>query len=297
MGDIAYQNKDVASKVMAELLMGKSLASFGLPDVRVVGTLPTNLPAIESNELRLDHLFLLDDGSVGIMDYESVFTKENFVKYMNYIARIMKRYAQQKRLEELRQIKVLIIYTADVEWAMEEYDLDGVTIRVEAAYLVNQDTGAIHQRLKDKISREEVLTDEELVQLMLLPLTVKGKTEKQPYIESAVSLAKNLADRQQSIQALAGILTFCDKVIDQAYAEKIKEELRMTLVGQMIYEDGVQQGLKDGREEGYRALIWDNLEEGVNSARIVEKLEKRFSLSREQAQICFEKYAGSQENR
>lgn len=70
MRDIVYQNKDIASKLAAETLIGKSLAPFGLPNLTVTGLLPTNLPAIESNELRLDNLFLLDDGSVAIIEFE-----------------------------------------------------------------------------------------------------------------------------------------------------------------------------------------------------------------------------------
>ncbi|MEF9940625.1 MAG: hypothetical protein RR768_10995 [Clostridium sp.] len=72
MSDIGYQNKDIAAKTMADTLKGKSLAAFGLPQLRIIDILPTNLPAIESNELRLDNLFLLNDGSVAIIDYESV---------------------------------------------------------------------------------------------------------------------------------------------------------------------------------------------------------------------------------
>ena len=53
MSEIAYQNKDVTAKVMAETLKGKSLAAFGLPHLKIMDILPTNLPAIESNELRL----------------------------------------------------------------------------------------------------------------------------------------------------------------------------------------------------------------------------------------------------
>lgn len=102
MSDIAYQNKDITSKVTAESLLGNSLAPFGLPDLKVIGLLPTNLPAIESNELRLDHLFLLED---------------------------------------LKSIKVLVIYTADVEWAKEVYDFGDLVLRVEASYLVKQDIG------------------------------------------------------------------------------------------------------------------------------------------------------------
>ena len=91
-GSIAYQNKDVASKVTGEALRGHSLSPFGLPDIKIVDVLPTNLPAIESNELRLDNLFLLEDEAIGIIDYESDYSRENFVKYLNYAARIVKRY-------------------------------------------------------------------------------------------------------------------------------------------------------------------------------------------------------------
>lgn len=140
MGDIAYQNKDIASKVTGEALVGRSLAPFGRPDLSIVGVPPTNLPAIESNELRLDHLFLLDDGSLSIIDYESEFDRENFVKYINYIARVIKRYATKKQLGELKRIKVVVIYTADVEHADSVYDLDGLVLHVESAFLVNLDT-------------------------------------------------------------------------------------------------------------------------------------------------------------
>lgn len=69
MGEIAYQNKDIASKVTGEALVGRSLAPFGRPDLKIVGLLPTNLPAIESNELRLDNLFLLEGGALALIDY------------------------------------------------------------------------------------------------------------------------------------------------------------------------------------------------------------------------------------
>ena len=107
MGDIAYQNKDVTAKVMAEALKGKSLAPFGIHQLKIVDILPTNLPVIESNELRLDNLFLLSDGSIGIMDYESAYNQENFVKYINYIARVIKRYAINHELDRIKQIKMI----------------------------------------------------------------------------------------------------------------------------------------------------------------------------------------------
>lgn len=37
--------------------------------------LPTNIPSVRANELRLDNLFGLADGTVALVDYESEYTK------------------------------------------------------------------------------------------------------------------------------------------------------------------------------------------------------------------------------
>lgn len=291
MEEIAYQNKDITAKVMAETLIGKSLAAFGLPKLKIVDILPTNLPAIESNELRLDNLFLLSDGSLAIIDYESSFDKENFVKYLNYIARVIKRFAVRKELGLLKSVKMVVIYTADVEQAEEVYNLGGLILVVESAYLVHLDSSEIYFRLKQKIEAGHILADEELMELMILPLTVKGKENKQELIERTVELARKLPDRTGQVKALAGLLTFTDKVIDPDYAKKIKEEMQMTQVGQMLIQEGLEKGLEEGLEKGIEIFIHDNLSENIPQKRILEKLMKNFTLSEDKAREYFNKYS------
>ena len=156
MSEIAYQNKDGTAKVMAETLKGKSLAAFGLPHLKIMDILPTNLPAIESNELRL---------------------------------------------------------------------------------------------------------------------------------------ARNLPEKEEQLKVLAGILTFTDKVIDKMYAKRLKEEMQMTLFGQMLMDEGIQKGREEGREEGLRALIQDNIETGISREQILEKLQKRFQLSEAQAEEYYNRFS------
>lgn len=279
MEEIAYQNKDITSKLMAETLKGKSLAAFGLPELKIVDILPTNLPVIESNELRLDNLFLLNDGSLAIIDYESSFSRENFVKYLNYIARVIRRFAVRRELKDLKQLKMVVIYTADVERAEERYDLGGLILIVESAYLIHLDGSQIYDRLKHKIDAGEKLAEEELMELMILPLTVKGKKRKQETIEKAVTLGKRLPDREGQLKVIAGILTFTDKVIDRAYAKKLEEEMQMTLVGQMLMDEGYQRGM----EKGIQVFIQDNVSENVPEQRIIQKLQANFSLMEKDA--------------
>ena len=83
--EVAWQNKDILSKVLGDSFKGKSFAVYGVENSDIVDVKPTNLPAIEANELRLDHLFEFADGSLGIVDYESSYTEENKVKYLNYV--------------------------------------------------------------------------------------------------------------------------------------------------------------------------------------------------------------------
>lgn len=65
-----------------------------------------------------------------------------------------------------------------------------------------------------------------------------------------------------------------------------KETNGMFSLGQCILEDGK----KEGMEKGMRALIMDNLEEHTPVERIIEKLQRYFYLSRESAQMYYEKF-------
>lgn len=70
--------------------------------------------------MRIDNLFLLEDGTVAIVDYESEDKTSNRVKYINYIRRIMQRYDSQGiRIPELRMI---VIYTGDVTTGKDTWE-------------------------------------------------------------------------------------------------------------------------------------------------------------------------------
>ncbi len=79
---IAYQNKDITSKVLADNFKGKNLEAFGLHLPSVVDVRPTNLPTIQAMELHLDNIFILADGSWSIIDYESEYSEKSKVKYL-----------------------------------------------------------------------------------------------------------------------------------------------------------------------------------------------------------------------
>lgn len=251
--EIAYQNKDITSKVLAETLKGKSFRAYGLdlPEIRAV--LPTNIPAVKANELRLDNLFELADDSVALVDYESEYKKEDKVKYLNYLTGIANRYQKEKK--GCPQLRMIVIYTGDIERAQvsEEYNIGAVKMTLEPAFLSELDSERILQHLREKVSKNELLDDEELMKLIILPLAYRENKEKVEKIQETVTLATKLQDRSQQLFALAGLLVFTDKVIDDETASKIKGAIKMTKVGRLFEEEKLQ-AIAKLQEESHQAL-------------------------------------------
>ncbi len=246
--EIAYQNKDITSKVLAENFKGKSFRVYGLdiPEIRRAAS--TNIPVVKANELRLDNLFELADGTAAVVDYESVYDKADKVKYLNYITGIAGRYLKEKA--DCPMLRMVVIYTGDISRKQVscEYDIGAVRLSVEPAFLSEMDGEGIYRRLKEKVEKGQRLTDEELMEFIILPLSYRKKAEKEQKIRETVELAVRIRDRSQQIFTLAGILVFTDKVIDRKTANKIRRAIEMTQVA-MIFEEEKQQELAQAAEK------------------------------------------------
>ncbi len=233
--DIAYQNKDIMSKVFADKFADKSLKVYGLDIPKIKQVLPTNLPAVSANELRIDNLFLLEDGTIAIIDYESKYKKEDKIKYLNYITRVLERYKTEGKLDI--KLRMIVIYTADVkpEEVQPEYNAGTLKFAITPAFLSQIDSKEVMDRLNKKVLTNEPLTDEELMEFIILPLTYKGDDDKKKALKSSIELAKQLDNEELSVFILTGILVFSDKVIDNETAKKVKEWIGMTKVAK-LYE-------------------------------------------------------------
>ena len=278
--EITYHNKDVLSKILAENFKDKSLKVYGIDVPKIKQILPTNLPEIQVNEMRLDNLFLLEDDSVAIIDYESEVKWENQLKYMNYIVRILERY---KKDEMPKKIRMIVIYTADVETAPEEFSAGCLTLKMERTFLRKIDSEGEWEELTRRLKEKLPLSDDELMKLIILPLTYKGTERKKQAVKEAVELAKQITDNEKKTFVLSGILVFADKIIDADTAKYIKEVVRMTQVAELLLEEGREEGREESRIQGINALI-DSLKSLlIPDETIANQLMERYQLTRGEA--------------
>lgn len=277
---IAYQNKDIASKFFAEEFKSEYLDIYDLKLPRVVDILPTNLPEISANELRIDNLFLLEDGSILVIDYESKYNIMNKMKYLNYIIRVAKRFLKQGALV---QIHMLIIYTADVSSEQTEavYDNGAVRLELEEVFLSELDGDAIFNYISEKIRSGEKLNDREVMELVILPLTYQGKKRKKTSIRETFELVKDISDEDLQKFILSGILVFTDKIISRKDSDEIRRWIGMTKVGKIIEEEKRQavekveqekQSIEKERIEIATEYAKTLIEQGWNTDKILVKV-------------------------
>ena len=92
-----------------------------------------------------------------------------------------------------------------------------------------------------------------------------------------------------------------EESLERVYGMKMEYELgeelsEMCNLSEAIEENAIKrgkiQGLNEGIQKGIQILIEDNLEEKIPEDRIIEKLQKKFKLNKEEAVKYLEKFRG-----
>lgn len=247
--DISYHNKDIFSKVFSENMRNKSLSAYGLQLPKIVDILPTNLPVIEANEMRLDNIFKLADGSLALIDYESIYKHKNKIKYLNYIVRALKKNNLIDHIDN--PIRMIVIYTGDVKRSQTNPHLDVGCLQftIEEVFLSELNPYSIEDLLTYKINAGIPLSEEEQMQFIILPMIFHKKEEKQSCIRRCIDLAKKIEATELQQFLLCGLLVFTDKIISKQDSEQIWRWLDMTKVGRIFERELQKEVQKEVQKE------------------------------------------------
>lgn len=96
--------------------------------------------------------------------------------------------------------------------------------------------------------------------------------EKNEYINEAYQILKNIS------------------ADDRKRIEYESREKAIRDYNHLIYM-AKKEGMEAGIDKGIKLFILDNIEEGIQDERIIEKLQSRFNLDSESAQEYYDKYS------
>ena len=82
------------------------------------------------------------------------------------------------------------------------------------------------------------------------------------------------------------------RILNQGRSEGLEKgiELGRSEGIELGRSEGIELGHSNGVEEGIKMFILDNIEENIPKDRTIEKLQRRFNITREQAIEKYEKY-------
>ena len=273
-----HQGKDVSYKFLADRFKDKTFAVYGLRLPAIKDFLPTEFPTVEASDRIADHVFLLEDGSYAIVDYESDFKSEKKLEYLEYATRLYRRYFDTNKPIRIRFI---VIYTCKVKSAHSSIDAGALKLDVEEAFMTHIDGDAEFERLKVKLRNGENFTDEDIMKLIILPITQTKNEDIVGMIDNVIEFAEEmrstntLAYTDTCVFVLAAMSTALKNYVTEEQKKRIKEVIAMTSLLQDIANEKEQYGkdmLNYGEAKTYVRLVDRKIESGLSLGEACEQI-------------------------
>lgn len=272
---ITYQAKDVLFKTLSEMFKDKALIMYGLNYPKIVEMLPNEFPEVKADERRADSVFLLEDGSILLLEYESNNRiTENMYKYIDYVLRISRKYYEEHK--DIKKVNVAVIYASNIEKAEDSFSMGSVGINVKSVFMKNYDGDIIYRDVESKIKEGKILEDMDLMNLILLPL-MRSKKDKHELIKDTIELAKEVNDEKNQYFIIAGVLTSTDKFIDEEYANVVRSWLKMTKV-EKVFEKEKEEAMKETRNQAEKNKAIE-IAKNLMDVLSIEMISKKTGLS------------------
>lgn len=95
-------------------------------------------------------------------------------------------------------------------------------MKLEQAYLRKIDSKSIRDVLEKKLEDGVPLSDDELMQFIILPLTYKGKEAKREAVKEAVYLAKKITDKRIRCLCCQGFWSLLIRLLTQKQRSRLR---------------------------------------------------------------------------
>ena len=273
------QHEDIALKATAQFFRDEIMPALNI-EGKVVSILPTESIHLELRHGFEDFNYLMEDGSIKHFEFQS--TNEG----VNGLRRF-RLYEAQLGYQYGRPVTTYVLFSGKIRNPMTELSEGANTYRIHAIIMQEYDADEIIGALWRKVESGETLTKADLLPLVLTPL-MNGKMSQKERITAAYGITGKTtgvdAEVLRKVEAVVYIMA--EKFLETAEMEQLRREIAMTKLGQMIYDDGRQEGRQEGRLEGRQegrlegdrerlfTLIKKKLAKGLSVAEIADAVEE-----------------------
>lgn len=278
--------RQIEDKVMktAARFFGEDLLPYIGVKGRIDRIAPTEYVHLDMRRLEDDFNFIMENGLWRHLEFESDSIKvcdlRRFREYEAYISLVYNV-----------PVVTTVLCTSSVKVLRKELVNGWNTYRVELVRLKDRNADTVFEKLENRIQSKKVLRRRHVFPVLLTPM-MSGKMEMCERICRGMDILQreDLNIKKEDIKRMQSVLyALAIKFLKRDQLKQVKERIGMSILGQMIWEDGMEKGVEEGIEKGITALILDNMEEGTPKGRIIEKLSLRFGMGQQAAESFYER--------
>lgn len=255
--------EDVIMKMVHEYFGAAVLPFLGIHEP-ISGYGPTEISALSVTKLYMDFTFQTVSGGYLHLEFQTTDGKAQDLRRFH-------AYEALLHYQTGKDVTTYVIFTGGITNAVCEDQCGINTYRILPVYMSSRDADAILAELKQKTADGTPLCDEDLVKLALIPVMHSQYSHKERIMKAVNILKTGTGEKVNQVTAV--LYAFAEKfVTDPIELQQLKEVMLMTRLGQMLFDDGLEQGREQGLQQGLQQGLEEGLESGLAQGR--EELQR-----------------------
>ena len=237
-----HHAEDLSHKYIAAHFGQETVDHFQIPQ-KIVRVAPTNQVAVQMKEMYEDFCYLMENGEWHHFEFESDdITLDDMRRFREYESVTSRTYKVP--------VVTHVICSADVKLSRAVIREGINSYRVKLHRHKRRSANRLFVRMKKKDKKE--ITREDLVMVVFSPL-MGGKMSKKERVLRGLQILNEEYEQfsKEDLKKMqATLYVLASKFLMKNEMKEVKEGFFMNPLGQMIFDDGVVVGRKEGRSEG-----------------------------------------------
>lgn len=233
------KHEDLIMKKAMDVFAEEGLKFFGI-DKKVKDSSSTEIVVLEAKNLHMDYTFLMEDDTYIHVEFQTTDKGKDDL-------RRFRAYESLLSFQTGKDVVTYVVYSNGIQKTKSVLETGINEYSVKAISMFDKDGDIVIQEVEEKLNNNIEVTKQDLIALTFTPI-MSGKLSKLDKIIKSIRLVKKI-DNEYRYDVESMLYAFADKFLDEKDLEKVKEEISMTKLGEMLVEDGIKKGKIEGKEE------------------------------------------------
>ncbi|CAI3543076.1 MAG: hypothetical protein ACLUC0_06175 [Clostridium neonatale] len=263
--------EDMIMKKAMNVFANEGLKFFGIQG-KVKEIAPTEIVVLETKNMFMDYTFLMEDDTYIHIEFQTTNKgKEDLRRFRAYESLLS--------FQTGKDVVTYVVYSNGIQNTKVMLETGINQYNVKAVSMYDRDGDIVIKEVEEKINDNIDITKQDLIALTFTPI-MSGKLSKLDKIIKSIRLVKKINNEYRyDIESM--LYAFADKFLEGKDLEKVKEEISMTKLGEMLVEDGRKKGMQEGIKKNSLDTAIKAIEIGLDN----DAIKKLTGLTEEEIEV------------